>query len=497
VYKVQTYLTVRHAYYNEHKTQRQISVETGINRRSISKMIAHAQPPGYERKKNILSPKLSEHMAWIDEILELDKKTHPKQRHTAKRIYNRLREERSFTGGYTIIRTYVAKKHQRSKEMFVPLSHDPGMAQCDFGEAQVIINGTPCKAHYLVMQLPFSDAMFVKAYPSENTESFCDGHVSAFEHFGGVPKRILYDNTKIAVKKITKDGNRSQTNSFIALKSHYLFVEYFANVARGNEKGGVENLVGYARRNFMVPCPDFESFEALNAHLLRGCIKRNDEIKRGHQETVGQRLMKESFSALPLAPYECCRVQSGKINSQGLVRFQDNDYSVPTSTGQQTVLIKGYVDVVKIIFENKIIAEHKRYYGKEDVRFDPVHYLGLLERKAGAFEQAAPLKGWDLPPVFSKVYSILMRKDGKEGKRAYIRILRFLEIYSMANLKEALEQAVQLCVVEESAIKHLLRRLVEGRPLNLTLSQYPEIPVVHISKPDLSIYNQLLSNGSF
>jgi transposase len=211
VYKVQTYAIARHAYYNEGRSQRQIAQELGVNLRTVQKMLKHSAPPGYERIQPPLEPKLKDYKSWIDEILESDKRVHRKQKHTAKRIYDRLKEERGFTGGYTIVRTYVAKKRLKSKEMFVPLSHEPGMAQADFGVAQVKIKGEVCTAHFLVMQLPFSDAVFTKAYPCENTEAFTDGHQSAFCFFGGVPKRILYDNTTIAVKKILKDGQREQT----------------------------------------------------------------------------------------------------------------------------------------------------------------------------------------------------------------------------------------------------------------------------------------------
>jgi len=466
----------------------------GINRRTIQKIVKQSVPPGYQRKKIPYKPKLAPHQEWIDEILESDKKIHRKQRHTATRIFKRLREEREYTGGYSTVRTYVKKKLLRSKEMFIPLEHDPGMAQADFGEAQAIIKGISCTVHFLVIHLPFSDGLFVKAYPCENTESFCDGHVSAFAFFGGVPKRILYDNTTIAVKKILGDGQREQTTAFLALQSHYLFEQVFANVARGNEKGGVENLVGYARRNFMVPLPDFENFESLNVHLEACCHKRKQDIVRGYQETIEARFAQEILYPLPENSYECCRIQSGKINSKSLVRFQDNDYSVPTSVGQQQVLIKGYVDRVVIICEGQVIAQHKRNYAKEEISFNPLHYLKLLERKAGAFIQAAPLKGWNLPPIFEKVHKILYRKDGKEGRRQYIRILRHLENYPLEVLEKSLEHAVKLEVVTEDAIKHLLKRQTEKKPLNLDLINHPDIPVVHVDQPDLKAYTSLLSS---
>jgi transposase len=488
---VEIYEKVRRAHIIDGKSQRQIARELGINRRSIQRMLTHSSPPGYQRIVPVTKPKLSAHISWIDDLLAFDKKVHAKQRHSAKRIYERLKVERSYDGSYSTVRTYVATCKQRSKEMFVPLVHEPGMAQCDFGEAFVIINGQECKAHFLVMQLPFSDGVFVKAYPAENTESFCDAHACAFIFFNGVPKRILYDNTTIAVKKILDDKTRVETKGFTALKSHYLFESAFANVARGNEKGGVENLVGYVRRNFMVPKPEFESFDALNAYLVTCCLKRQSEVKRGHALTIGERLAQESYLPLPALPYESYRSQVGKINSQGLVRFQNNDYSVPTTIGQQTVLVKGYVDVVRIIHDHTIIAEHKRSYASESVVLNPMHYLTLLERKAGAFHQAAPLKGWNLPAVFERVQRRLEHKDGKEGIRSYIRILKLLETYALKDVETALKQALALDVVTEVAIVHLVKRRVEKRPLNLVMTNHPAVPSVTVSMPDLSVYGRL------
>lgn len=495
VYKVEIYSVVRKAYFIQGKSQRRIAEELNINRRTVQKILKQSVPPGYQRQKDPYKPKLSPHQEWIDNILEADKKVHRKQRHTAVRIFNRLKEERGYTGGYSTVRTYIKKKLLRSKEMFVPLVHDPGMGQADFGEAQAIIKGISCTIHFLVMHLPFSDGLFVKAYPCENTESFCDGHVSAFTFFGGVPRRILYDNTSIAVRKILANGQRQQTSAFLALQSHYLFEQVFANVARGNEKGGVENLVGYVRRNFMVPLPDVESFESLNAYLETCCYKRQQEVLRGHQQTIAARLSDEIFYPLPENLYECCRIQSGKINSQSLVRFQDNDYSVPTSVGQQQVLIKGYVDRVVIICDGQIIAQHPRNYAKEEISFNPLHYLKLLERKAGAFVQAAPLKGWKLPPIFEKVHKILHRKDGKEGRRQYIRILQHLENASLEVLEKALEEAVRLEIVTEDAIKHLLKRQLEKKPFHLSLINHPNVPVVRVEQPDLKVYTHLLSSS--
>ena len=209
----------------------------------------------------------------IDRILENDHRVPKKQRHTAKRIFERLRDEYGFDGGYTIVKDYVREHRRRTREMFVPLSHPPGQAQCDFGKAPVVIAGVQRKAHCFVLDLPHSDGCFVKAYPAETTEAFLDGHVSAFSFLGRVPRSILYDNTRLAVAKILGDGRRQRTCSFTELQSHYLFDDRFGRPGKGNDKGNVEGLVGYARRNFLVPIPSFETFDALNANLERHSLE--------------------------------------------------------------------------------------------------------------------------------------------------------------------------------------------------------------------------------
>ena len=193
-----------------------------LDPRTVAKMMAFSVPPGYRRSRPPAKPKLGAYIATIDNILADDKCRPKKQQHTAKRIFERLRDEHGFTGGITIVKDYVAGWRQRSQEMFVPLVHPPGHAQVDFGEAIGIIGGIECKIHFFAFDLPHSDACFVIAYPAETTEAFCDGHVRAFAFFGGVPKSILYDNTKLAVARILGDGKRQRTRAFAELQSHYL-----------------------------------------------------------------------------------------------------------------------------------------------------------------------------------------------------------------------------------------------------------------------------------
>src|SRR6202035_2413220 len=250
-------------------------------------------------------------------------------------------DEHGYAGGITIVRAYVHEQRQRRREMFVPLSHAPGHAQVDFGEALAVIAGEERKIHFFAMALPHSDACLVQAYPAETTEAFCEGHNVGFEFFGGVPRSILYDNTKLAVARILGDGRRQRTRTFSELQSHYLFADRFGRPGKGNDKGKVEGLVGYARRNFLVPIPVFESFETLNAHLLECCRRRMADCLRGHDGTIGERLARdrEAFLGLPPAPYDACEKKPAWVSSLSLVRYRGNDYSVPTAYGHREVLV--------------------------------------------------------------------------------------------------------------------------------------------------------------
>ena len=193
MYPVELYVKVRRAVMVDGKSEREVAREFGIHRKTVKKMCAYSAPPGYRRVRAAVSPMLAPFVPVIEAILEADKAVHAKQRHTAIRILERLRDEHGFRGGYTLVREYVNGASLRSKEMFVPLSHRPGHAQVDFGEADGYVGGKKVRYHYFCLDMPHSDAIFVKAYPAELTESFLDGHVAAFEFLGGVPQSILPD----------------------------------------------------------------------------------------------------------------------------------------------------------------------------------------------------------------------------------------------------------------------------------------------------------------
>ena len=402
MYTVDLYLRVRLACHVDGLSQREAASRFGIARETVRKMLRHSEPPGYRRRQPPKRPKLAPFTDIIDRILEEDRTVHRKQHDTAKRIFERLRDEHGFTGKETIVKDYVRERRLRRREMFVPLSHPPGHAQADFGEADAIIAGVKYRAHFFVMTLPHSDACFVAAYPAATTEAWLDGHNRAFVFFGGVPQSILYDNDKCLVSRILPDGTRQRTRAFSGLQSHYLFEDRYGRPGKGNDKGNVEGVVGYARRNFMTPLPRFAGWDAFNGHLEEQCRNRQGNVLRGHRESIGERFVRDREALkrpLP-APFDACGKQGTRVNSLSLVRYRTNDYSVPVAYGHQEVWIRGYVHEVVIGCGAGIIARHPRSYDREDMVFDPIHYLPLLEHKIGALDQAAPLAGWELPDAF-------------------------------------------------------------------------------------------------
>ncbi|MFI4941449.1 MAG: IS21 family transposase, partial [Burkholderiales bacterium] len=475
MYSVELYVKVRRAVMIDKHSERETARLFGIHRKTVKKICQFAVPPGYQRKSEPISPKLAGFTGIIDAILEADKLVHAKQRHTAIRILERLRDEHGFTGGYTIVRNYVFKVATRQKEMFMPLAHRPGHAQVDFGEADGYIGGKKVRFHYFCLDLPHSDACFVKAYPTEDTESFLDGHIAALAFLGGVPQSILYDNTKIAVAKILGDDQRKRTKAFAELQSHYLFEDKFGRPAKGNDKGNVEGLVGYSRRHFMVPLPIADDFNALNAKLLDGCIKRQRAKLRGQTETIAERFKRDqaALRALPHAAFDACHKVSTSVSSLSLVRYRTNDYSVPTQYGHRDVLVKGYVDRVDICHGGEIIACHARSYGKEQFIYNPLHYLALLEKKPRALDQAAPLENWVLPGAFERLRRLLEARMGNRGRKEYIQVLRLLELFTINEVERAIKQAIGLGVIGFDAIKHLILCAIEQRPPKLDLTLYP------------------------
>ncbi|OHC46835.1 MAG: transposase [Rhodobacteraceae bacterium GWE1_64_9] len=493
--RVELYQKVRRAVLIDGMSRRAAARYFGIDRKTIDKMLCFAEPAPHGRSGRTYGRKLSGFTDIIDKILGDDRTVHSKQRHTAARIFERLRDEHGFTGGITIVRDYVASARLRSREVFIPLSHKPGHAQVDFGEADGIINGKLVRFHYFCMDLPHSDAPFFKAYPAEVAEAFCEGHVAAFAFFGGIPQSILYDNTKLAVAQILGDGKRERSRMFSTLQSHYLFEDKFGRPGKGNDKGKVEGLVGYVRRHFMVPMPVADSFDALNARFLEQCVERRQAVLRGNSQSIGERMSAdlEAFMPLPAVAFDPCHMVTGRASSMSLVRYRTNDYSVPTAFAHREVVIKAYVERVEIISGGERIAVHPRSYEREDFIANPLHYLALLEQKPRALDQAAPLDGWVLAEPMHRIRRLMEARSGKEGRREFIQVLRLCERFDQSLVEWAVGRALDMGAISFDAVKMIALARLEQRVPRLDLQFYPHLPRANVGRTDPRAYMGLLT----
>jgi len=478
-------------------SKRQILRETGMHWQTLEKILSHSVPPGYRLRQARERPKVGPFEARIVQILQGDKTTARKQRHTAKRIFERLRDEDGYSGGYTAVKDAVRRIRQRGQEVFVPLIHRPGEAQVDYGFALCRVSGVLRKIAFFVMALPYSGACFVMAFERECTETFWEGHVRAFEFFGGVARRITYDNSRVMVSKILQGRARRLTRGFLQLKSHYLFEHHFCHVRRANEKGVVEGLVKYTRRNYLVPVPQVRDLAELNRHLRERCAGDLLRRQRGKAGTK-QELLEEdraAFLALPSMPFEACRKVSTMVSSLSLVRFDRNDYSVPVRYAHHSVVVKGFVDHLEISHKAHRIATHQRLWVKEDVRFDPVHYLALLERKPGALDHARPLEQWRLPQCFGVLRRRLENEHDGEGTREYIRVLRLLEKHSLVRLEKAVQKGLKIGALSRDAIAQFLIPCEDWRQRTFRLEGREHLRLVKVGKIDVGHYARLLGQA--
>ncbi len=415
-----------------------------------------------------------------------------KQRHTAKRIFERLQEE-GYRGGYTQVKAKVRELRQLSQEVYMPLAHRPGEAQMDVGEALVKQRGQLGKVFFFVMCLPYSDALFVQAFPRACTETFWEFHRRAFTFFAGVPRRITYDNDGVLVAKILGGHERALTHGFLQLKSHYLFDTHFCAVRRANEKGVVEAMVKFARLNFFVPVPAITDLEEFNTHLEGVC-------RRGlHRKLRGQPASKEALLAedqealwpLPASGFDACRKASTTVSSLSLVRFDNNDYSVPVSYAHQPVVVKGYGERVAICRHDEVLAQHSRLWGKEDVCFEPVHYLALLERKPGALDHGRPFADWQLPECFAVLRARLEAQRDGEGTREYIRVLGLLEKHPLPALTQAVDKALRVNALIRDAIAQFLLPQEDWRQTTFRLDGREHLRHVQVAQTQVASYSEL------
>ena len=502
---------IRRAYYIEGKSIRQISRETGHHRYTIRKALEDGMKPEYKLRNPPARPVMASVKGIIDQWLEKDKTQPSKQRHTAKRIHERLRDEYGFDGAESTVRHYVAQRRREmgdGNDVFIPLGYVPGqMAQVDFGEAEVIISGQQLISQIFCLRMCYSKQPFVMALPTQSQESFLQGHVCAFDFLGGVPKELVYDNLKVAVNKILKGRDREEQVAFIAFRSHYLFESRFCTPGEAHEKGLVEGLVGYSRRNFLVPIPEQDSWESLNSYLWQKCKAESSRRLRGMGMTIGEALSSEQANLLPLPskPFPCCTLHPVQANGFGLVTFQTNRYSVPAHCAHEAIWLRAFSDRVEITNGRKIVAVHSRCYGREQDILNPLHYLSLLERRPGAWNNAKPIQQWrqSWPGVYDLYLSALQeRLPDRQATREFVRILRLHEEYSETVITQALQKALECHCYSADGVKQLVMGFTESYGANRPAIALEEesvavssVGIQSVAWPEVSEYNHLLHDS--
>ena len=493
---------IRRAHYIQGMSIRQIQRELGYHRSTIRKALEGGEEPCYRQQAPRPSPVLEAVKAVIDHWLQEDRSKPPKQRHTAKRIHERLVQEYGFAGAESTVRRYVGQRRKgMHTQVFVPLEYEPGqIAQVDFGEAQVILAGELVTAQLFCLRLGYSKLPFVTALPTQAQEAFLEGHVRAFTFLGGVPRVLVYDNLKAAVKRILEGNNREEQTAFVAFRSHYLFESRFCNPAQAHEKGLVEGLVGYARRNWLVPTPAFAAWEALNAFLLEKCRAEGGRRLRGMELTIGEafELERAYLLRLPGRPYPCCSLHPVQPNGFGLVSFQTNRYSVPAEHAHEALWLRAFVERIEITNGQKVLATHSRCYGREQDILNPLHYLRVLETRPGAWEQAKPIQEWrrHWPEIYDRYLAALReRLSSNQATKEFVRILRLHEDYSETLIAQALEQALAGHCYTADGVKQLVLRLAEPAPPSqpLDLAQAGYLGSIQVAWPALSQFDRLLS----
>ena len=493
---MQMWTEIRRRVLVEGVSKRRILRESGLHWKTLEKILTFSEPPGYRLKEVRSQPKLGPYLDRIRQIICDDKQFPRKQRHTARRIFECLKSE-GYTGGETQVKKAVREIKSKNREVFVPLVHRPGEAQVDFGYALVQENNRLRKVVFFVMSLPYSDAVFIQVFERICTEVFQEAHRRAFEFFGGVPWRISYDNERVFVFICSKTRERRLTQGFLQLQSHYLFEEHFCRVRRPNEKGTVESMVRYTRSNYLVPVPVVRNLEELNSSLLERC---REELKRKVRgKSAGKEILlreeKAAFLPLPATKFDACRKASTTTNSLSLVRFDCNDYSVPVRFAHHPVVVKGYIERVVICHKDKLLATHKRLWCKEDVSFEPLHYLALLERKPGALDHARPLEGWQLPDCFGVLRRRLEDERAGEGTREYIRVLRLLEKHSISSLSRAVEKGLRINALTRDAIAQYLIPQEQWLATTFRLDGRDHLRQAKVKQTDISAYSELLISG--
>ena len=443
---------IRKLYYVEGWSIRKIARQLGYARQTIRKALASSKIPLYELQAEKPCPVMDPYREIITEWLKADEAAPKKQRHTAKRIYDRLVAEHGFSGSDSTVRKYVRKLRPLNHEVYLPLDAEYGeQAQADWGRAKIFFNGKLTEVCLFCLKMKASRVPFVWAFRTEKLEAFLEGHRLAFEWLGGIPKEIIYDNLKTAVLKILSGPKRKEHELFSSLRAHYLFDSIFCRPGEPHEKGSIEGLVGYARRNTMVPLLDVPDIDYLNREiLLPWCIKEREKQREAWEEE------QKALLPLPSHPFRCSIPKMAKANSYSLVTHDRVRYSVPCRYSGEPLRLEIFAARVEVWHKNRLVTAHSRSYEPKGLVLELDHYLDTLERKPRAVMHAAVVRR--LPEIYARVKKHLLYQH-PEGYKELCRILLINRDYPADKVASALEEALTLGAVDESSVRQLILNL--------------------------------------
>jgi transposase len=480
----------------------------GVHRRTVRQALESPLPPERKRPAGRPAPKLGAWRELIDSWLEADRSAPRKQRHTAKRIHERLRDEHGVEVSERQVRRYVRARRQALgefvDEVFVPLCSEPGAeAEVDWGETTVVIAGVPTRVFLFLMRACFSGACFVQAHTRETQQAFLEGHVAAFEFFGGVFSLVRYDNLKAAVAKVLKGRRRVESDRFVALRSHYLYQSSFTRTGKegAHEKGGVEGDVGRFRRAYLVPVPEVASLAELNERLQGACRADLGRTIRGRSETAGQALAREArlLRALPAERFDTAEHATPRVDSKSLATVRQNQYSLPVQLAGLRVAAR--IGAREIVFshDGREVARHARLGGKFGTSAQLDHYLDLLKHKPGALQRSLALRqerergAW--PACFDELWrAIAARVATSEAARQMVDVLLLCRELPAAQVELAVRGALAAGAHDGRAVQVLARRSERARPEPLA-GLDARLQAADRPAPDLRDYDQLLARG--
>ena len=443
-----------------------IARDTHLSRQTVRKYLAARDEPRYSRKHQPF-PQLGPFRETLTAWLEGDRQRPVRERRTAMRLFNALRQE-GYRGGYDSVRRFVKrwKKSQRPAvtQAFVPLAFAPGAKyQFDWSHEVVELGGVLQTVKVAHFRLCYSRRSFVAAYPRETQEMVFDAHNRAFAAWGGVPLAGIYDNPKTVVDVILAGKARQFNRRFLALMNHYLIEPIACTPAAGWEKGQVENQVGTLRDWLFTPRLQFACWEDLNVWLARRCQELEqrphpDQLDR----TIGELFAEERAQLRPFtAAFDGYVEHTVRASSTCLVNYDRNRYSVPAAYAGKLVSVKAYAERIQVVADEQLLAEHPRCFGRGQSLFNPWHYLPVLERKPGALRDGAPFQQWALPEAFRCVYERLMKQPG--GDTACVDLLLAGRQHGLEPLEVACALALEQGTVSAPVVLNQLHRLLSPR----------------------------------